>query len=391
MHIEPHYVIQVLQDPADLSSFGYDALLSCQDHANPFLTAAYFQALHQSGSATPETGWDFRCIMLLQEGQCVAACPGYIKTHSAGEYVFDQAWAQAYARHGLAYYPKFMGAPAFTPVPGNRLVARDALARGALIRALEEWAEKEGLSSLHLLFATEQEARSAVQAGWLQRNNVQFHWQNRQPNPYESFEAFLTCLHQEKRKKIRQEQKKVIGAGVHYQVAQGRNISASHWSFFYECYQRTYFEHGRPPYLNPGFFDEVARTLPDNWVLFTALREGRPIACSLLGLSQDRRTAYGRYWGALERVDCLHFDVCYYQAIRWCIDHQVQRFEGGAQGEHKMARALLPCPTQSVHWIADTRFRQAIANYLAREEVAVGHYLDELQQRTPFKSSPHRP
>ena len=391
MHIEPHYVIQVLQDPSELAGIAYDDLLSAQDHANPFITAAYFQALFNSGSASAKTGWHFRCIVVLEEGQCVAACPGYIKTHSAGEYVFDQAWAQAYARNGLAYYPKFTGAPAFTPVPGNRLLARNPMARQALIHALESWAQAEGLSSLHLLFSAEQDAQAAVQAGWLQRKNVQFHWQNNQPEPYENFDAFLSCLSQEKRKKIRQEQKKVLGARVHYQIAQGSDITSQDWAFFYECYQRTYFEHGRPPYLSPAFFEEVARTLPENWVLFTAMREERPIACSLLGLSQDRRTAFGRYWGALERVDCLHFDVCYYQAIAWCISHQVQRFEGGAQGEHKMARALLPCPTQSVHWIADPRFGKAIADYLAHEEEAVVQYLNELYERTPFKSPvPHR-
>lgn len=386
MQIEPHYVTQVLRDPSELPGFGYDDLLATQELANPFLTSAYFQALQRSGSATAHTGWNFRCVMLLEQGRCVAACPGYLKSHSAGEYVFDQAWAQAYERHGLAYYPKFTGAPAFTPVPGNRLLARDAASRQTLISVLETWAQAEGVSSLHLLFAAKEDAQAAVQAGWLQRNNVQFHWHNRQPVPYEHFEAFLSCLSQEKRKKIRQEQRKVREAGVHYQVTQGPAISANDWAFFYECYQRTYFEHGRPPYLSPSFFEEVARSLPDNWVLITALRDGHPIACSLLGLSSDRQTAYGRYWGALERVDCLHFDVCYYQAIDWCIAHQVQRFEGGAQGEHKMARALLPCPTQSVHWIADPRFRQAIADYLKREDQAVANYLNELKQRSPFKS-----
>ena len=386
MIIEPHYVIQVLEDPTELLGIGYEALLARQNHGTPFLSATYFQALAHSGSACGETGWQFRCITLWQDGQLAAACPGYIKTHSAGEYVFDQAWAQAYERHGLAYYPKFTGAAAFTPVPGSRLLARDNSARDALLRAVQTWAGAQGLSSVHLLFTSDVDAQAAKTAGWLERSNVQFHWENRKPEPYESFEAFLNCLSQDKRKKIRQEQKKVASAGVRYQVAQGTQIQTSDWAFFYECYQRTYFEHGRPPYLTPAFFSEVAQTMPHNWVLFTAFCEDRPIACSLLGLNDDQTTAYGRYWGALERVDCLHFDACYYQAIAWCIAHGVQRFEGGAQGEHKMARALLPCPTQSLHWIADTRFRQAIAEYLQREEVAVAGYVQDLQRRSPFKS-----
>lgn len=385
MIIEPHYVIQVLEDPADLHGIGYEDLLARQDNATPFLSLAYFQALARSGSACRETGWQFRCITLWQDGQLAAACPGYIKTHSAGEYVFDQAWAQAYARHGLAYYPKFIGAAAFTPVPGTRLLASNATTREALLSAVQTWASAQNLSSVHLLFASEGDSLTAKTAGWLLRSNVQFHWKNRLPNPYESFEAFLSCLSQDKRKKIRQEQKKVARAGVSYQVAHGQQIRSSDWAFFYECYQRTYFEHGRPPYLTPAFFAEMAQTMPHNWVLFTAFLDDRPIACSLLGLSNDQTTAYGRYWGALERVDCLHFDTCYYQAIAWCIAHGVQRFEGGAQGEHKMARALLPCPTQSLHWIADPRFRQAIHDYLQREEVAVAGYVHDLQQRSPFK------
>lgn len=387
MHIEPHYVIQVLQDPAELPGVGYDTLLARQEYPTPFLTAAYFQALQNSGSATVQTGWQFRCVTVWHQDQLVAACPGYIKTHSAGEYVFDHAWAEAYARHGLAYYPKFTGAPAFTPVPGTRLLALNPAAKVALVRALEQWAAKEGLSSLHLLFAAPNDAQLATAEGWLKRGNVQFHWENRAGIPYENFEDFLAELSQDKRKKIRQEQRKVATAGVTYKIAVGEQISLSEWAFFYDCYQRTYLEHDRAPYLSPAFFEEVARTMPRNWVLFTACLGTQPIACSLIGLSDDAQTAYGRYWGAMERVDCLHFDTCYYQAIAWCIANKVQRFEGGAQGEHKMARALLPCPTQSVHWIGDVRFRQAIANYLEREDLAVHAYLDELRQRSPFKSA----
>jgi uncharacterized protein len=384
-HILPHYVTQVLDHPSQLDPQAYAQLLRQQAHASPFLSRVYFDALETSGSATPQTGWAFRCVTLWQGNELVAACPGYIKNHSAGEYIFDHAWAQAYANHRLPYYPKFTGAPAFTPVPGNRLLARDAPSRQALLAALEKWALAEDLSSIHLLFSADNETALALQAGWLLRRNVQFHWENRQPNKYLDFDDFLRCLSHDKRKKIRQEQRKVVEAGVHFKAARGAAITPADWAFFYTCYEQTYYEHGRPPYLTPEFFERMARAMPENWLMFTAMRGSTPIASSLIGLNDEGTRAYGRYWGAIERVDCLHFDACYYQPLAWCIANHFDRFEGGAQGEHKMARALMPHPTNSLHWIAHPQFRDAIARFLEREAAGVQGYLEELNSRSPFK------
>jgi predicted N-acyltransferase len=379
------YVTHIVEDASQLESLGYSDLLQRLGEPSLFLSAAYFSALQQSGSATPETGWHFRCVALSQGGHWVAACPGYIKDHSAGEYVFDQAWARAYAVNGLAYYPKFVGAPAFTPVPGPRLLAVDATSRQALLNAMTQWAQGQGLSSMHLLFCSDQDGAAAAQQGWLRRDNVQFHWNNRKPQPYASFDDFLGELSHDKRKKIKQEQRRVAEQGVQFETKFGNAITEQDWRFFYECYQQTYWEHGRAPYLSPDFFNRVAKALTQHWMMVIAWRDHRPIACSLSGVSHDGQRVYGRYWGALERVNNLHFDTCYYQPIRWCIDQGVDVFEGGAQGEHKMARALLPLPTQSVHWVGHPAFKDAIARFLTAESAAITDYQQDLAARTPFR------
>jgi predicted N-acyltransferase len=350
--------------------------------------------LHASGSATPDTGWDARIVTLEKNHTLAAAAVVYLKDHSMGEYVFDWAWANAYQQHGLAYYPKGVVAVPFTPVPGSKLLARDAESRTALLKALVRCAGDWGLSSLHLLFADDDDVEAALQAGLMLRHTVQFHWNN-PPQGYRDFDEFLASLSQEKRKKIRQERRKVREAGVTFRYAQGTAIADQDWQFFYKCYERTYLEHGNAPYLTPDFFRRLTRTMPENWLLFIAERNGRPIASSLIAIAHEEdsphaleapaKVAYGRYWGALERVDCLHFEACYYQPLEWCIRQGYNRFEGGAQGEHKMARALLPVKTTSAHWIAHPEFRRAIANFLEREEKGIHNYLEELESRTPFR------
>jgi predicted N-acyltransferase len=216
---------------------------------------------------------------------------------------------------------------------------------------------------------------------------VQFHWQNGGSGPgrYASFEHFLGSLQQEKRKKIRQERKKVAEAGVTFRWSLGRDIAPADWDFFYRCYERTYLEHGNAPYLNRDFFQRLAQTMPENWLLFVAEQGGQPIACSLIAIDPDQGVAYGRYWGALGRVDCLHFEACYYQPIAWCIEHGYTRFEGGAQGEHKMARALLPVKTVSAHWLAHPSFADAVERFLAREGQGIDQYVRHLEARSPVK------
>ncbi|EJL81549.1 hypothetical protein PMI15_03379 [Polaromonas sp. CF318] len=394
------YVIRVLDSPLKLNASEWNALLAAQspcEAANPFMRHEYLAALHESGSATSETGWTPRFVTLWQGKSLAGACPLYLKAHSYGEYVFDWAWANAYQQHGLDYYPKAVAAVPFTPVPGARLLARSAAERALLVKALVAWCGDENLSSLHLLFTADEDAAACEEAGLMLRHTVQFHWKN---NSYRDFDDFLASLNQEKRKKIRQERRKVHDAGISFRWSLGKDISQADWDFFYRCYERTYYEHGNAPYLSRDFFQRMQDTMPENWLLFVAEGDAggkrQPIAASLIAVSAASAagpsdaaapslTAYGRYWGALARVDCLHFEACYYQPLQWCIEHGYQRFEGGAQGEHKMARALLPVKTTSAHWLAHPSFADAVERFLEREGAGIQSYMNDLERRNPFR------
>ena len=401
------YVIRVLNSPLEVNAADWNALLALQSlegTLNPFMRHEYLAALHQSGSATPKTGWTPRFVTLWHQDALVGACALYLKDHSYGEYVFDHAWANAYQQHGLEYYPKALVAVPFTPVPGARLLARNATERTLLVKALIAWCEEEKLSSLHLLFANDEDVVACEEAGLVLRHTVQFHWTN-QNIQYRNFDDFLMSLSQEKRKKIRQERRKVSDAGITFRWSLGKDITSGDWDFFYCCYERTYYEHGNAPYLSRSFFQRMQDTMPENWLLFVAeyLDAGgqkQAVATSLIavspapstsGTTQDTNasaqnlTAYGRYWGALARVDCLHFEACYYQPLAWCIDHGYQSFEGGAQGEHKMARALLPVKTTSAHWLAHPSFADAVERFLAREGAGIANYVEDLERRSPFR------
>jgi uncharacterized protein len=406
------YVIREHASPLELDATQWDALLARQSQPSPFLRHEYLAAMHQSGSASPETGWTPRFITLWQNDTLCGACPLYLKDHSYGEFVFDHAWANAYQQHGLPYYPKALIAPPFTPVPGSRLLARDAQSRHILLKAVIAWCEKHELSSLHLLFCSDEDVETCKAESLMLRHTVQFHWTNRiqavrpntpsvRPEPVEGFkdfDDFLMTIAQDKRKKIRAERRKVAEAGVTFRWALGADITSADWDFFYRCYERTYWEHGNAPYLSRDFFKQMQQTMPENWLLFTAEREGQPIATSLVaiqaintlaigknGTENVEKIAYGRYWGALERVDCLHFEACYYQPIEWCINHGYQRFEGGAQGEHKMARALLPIKATSAHWLAHPAFSEAVQRFLDREGQGIENYMEDLGRRSPLK------
>ena len=391
---ESAIIARVVATALDVDATAWNTLLASQSHPTPFMRHEYLAALEASGSATPRTGWAARFFTLWQGDELVAACPLYLKSHSYGEYVFDWAWASAYEQHGLPYYPKAVIAVPFTPVPGTRLLARDDASRALLLQAVCQWCEAENVSSVHLLFGGDTDVQASTDQNLMLRQTVQFHWTN---NHYQDFDHFLAHLTQDKRKKIRQERRKVHDAGVRFRWARGADITAADWDFFYRCYERTYLEHGNPPYLTRDFFARMAAHLPEAWVLFIAERGGQPIASSLIavgaypssarGQNDDETVAYGRYWGALERVDCLHFEACYYQPLQWCIAHGVQRFEGGAQGEHKMARALMPVQARSAHWLAHPGFSEAVERFLAREGAGVAGYLDELRERSPLKAA----
>lgn len=381
--------------PADIDQHTWNALLQASPHASPFMRHEWLLALHEAGCATAETGWT-AAFLTLEREDCPdvmqAACPLYFKAHSYGEYVFDWSWADAYRRSGLRYYPKALCAVPFTPVPGSRLLARSHDARVALLQGMQQIAVSQGLSSAHVLFLDEADRAAAQTLGtrggpgdWQLRETVQFHWQNSKPS-YPDFDAFLASLQREKRKKIQQERRKVAEAGVVISSRQGPDITEADWDFFYRCYVQTYEAHHSSPYLTRAFFTQVARTLPDNWLLFIATRDGQPVGSSLVALDPEHGIAFGRYWGATEWIPCLHFELCYYQPLAWCIAHGYERFEGGAQGEHKMARGLLPVRTWSAHWLSHPEFANAVADFLARERHGIAAYVDELAERNPFKA-----
>jgi predicted N-acyltransferase len=323
-----------------------------------------------------------RYLLLWRERALAAAMPLYLKTHSYGEYVFDWAWADAYERHGLAYYPKLLCAIPFTPVTGPRLLASNAEDRALLLRAALALAQDEQRSSLHILFPDEQEAHELADRGLLLRRTVQFHWVNQ---GYADFDGFLAVMTREKRKKIRQERRKLRETGVRFVHLRGDAASAGDWAFFYDCYRRTYRQHGGSPYLTRSFFPRIGQTMPNEVVLMIGYVGDEPLCASLHLVGGGR--LYGRYWGTQRFVPGLHFEACYYQAIDYCIAHGIATFEGGAQGEHKLARGLEPVATFSNHWLAHRAFAHAVEDFLVRESKGVEAYLDELSERAPFKAA----
>jgi len=396
-----NYVIRIIDNPAKLASSQWDGLLTAgtanDDGQNPFMSCTYLAAMHTSQSAITDTGWTPQFVTIWDAEELIGACALYVKTHSYGEYVFDWAWARAYADNQLPYYPKALIAAPFTPVPGPRLLARDTEAKTALLKATLAHCEAIGVSSLHILFADDADIALCESVGLLRRETVQFHWHNQKPDklgggPFTDFDDFLSSLSQEKRKKIKQERRKVRDAGVRFEGFVGHDISEAHWQLFYKCYERTYLEHGNAPYLTPAFFETMRTEMPENWLMFVGFSpDGEPFATSLTALARETTSgratvAYGRYWGALARVDCLHFEACYYQPLEWCIANGIRRFEGGAQGEHKMARALMPVRTFSAHWLAHPAFADAVERYLVREREGIEGYVEHLVERSPFKT-----
>jgi len=390
-----HYRTQLIEDLGRIGRDAWNELLCADPDATPLLRYEYLHALHSSGCASPRTGWTPAYLTLSDPRGLAAAVPLYLKDHSFGEYVFDWAWAQAHEERGRPYYPKWLAAVPFTPAPGSRLIARDAPARQELVRCLIELVRQSGLSSLHVLLAPPTQVEALAGAGMLVQQGVQFHWHN---EGYRDFEQFLDALSQDKRKKIRAERRKVREAGVELERVAASAISEDDWRFFHRCYRITYAQHGSTPYLSLAFFQQLARTMPQHLVLVLARRGTAPLA-SAFGVFDARAggTLYGRYWGATEFVSCLHFECCYYQMIEFAIERKLSVFEGGAQGAHKVARGLDPVPTLSAHWIADPALRHAIAAALARQSSQVGRALDELAERTAFKTSgahcplPHPP
>lgn len=347
----------------------------------PLLSHAFLSALESSGSVGDGTGWQSTPLLAYEGKTLVGAVPLYIKTHSYGEYVFDWAWAEAYARSGLEYYPKLLSAIPFTPITSSRLLAANTQVKSVLIGALDALMRDNQLSSAHVLFPDDASATEFGKAGWMRRDGVQFRWEN---DGFTDFEDFLNTLSHDKRKKIRQERKKIVASGVRCVQLTGAQITAEDWAFFYQCYQNTYYEHRSTPYLTQEFFTLIGRQMPENVLLILAYQDDQPIAAALNIFDADH--LYGRYWGAMTYVPNLHFELCYYQAQMFCIEQKIRFFEGGAQGEHKLARGFKPRPTCSFHRIAHADFSNAIADFIKRESMSIAHYANELEERTPFKS-----
>ena len=346
----------------------------------PLLSHAFLSALEVSGSVGKGSGWQPYPMLVHDDGLLVGAMPLYVKSHSYGEYVFDWAWAEAYQRSGLNYYPKLLSAIPFTPITSQRLLASNPQIQALMIEALSETMYKYQLSSTHVIFPDDDSADALSLAGWMQRQGVQFRWENEN---FSDFDDFLSILSHDKRKKIRQERKKVTASGVVCKRIKGVDISSEQWDFFYQCYANTYREHHSTPYLTPAFFQQIGQTMPQNILLILAYVDDVPVASALNIYHQT--TLYGRYWGALQYVPNLHFELCYYQAQEFCIAEKIQYFEGGAQGEHKLARGFKPRPTCSFHKIAHPEFANAIQGFVTIEAQGIAAYTSELEERAPFK------
>lgn len=364
---------------ASFDAVHWDALADGQATLRHALLAAF----ESSSCVTAQTGWQPDHLALFDGDRLIAAMPGYLKAHSYGEYVFDWAWAEALERTGRDYYPKMLCAVPFTPVPGPRVLARDAASRRTLLDAWLERAHALGLSSAHLLFPDDATLAACQEAALPVRESVQFHWHNA---GYSDFEQFLASLGSAKRKKIRQERRRVRDAGVTLRRVDGADMSDAELELFIACYRNTYRVRGQRPYLNARFFGLLRAHMPESLMLVIATVDGRDVACAL-NLCDDKRL-YGRYWGETEHVPCLHFEACYYQGIEYAIERQLEVFEGGAQGEHKMARGFAPVRTWSAHWLRDADMADAVARYLERERAGMAMHIDELEERTPYRRLP---
>lgn len=371
---------------ADIDPIDWDACANPDEGetpVDPFTTFRFLKALEDSGSVGPGTGWQPRYLSAKQADQVIAVAPLYAKGHSQGEYIFDHNWAHAYENAGGRYYPKLQIAVPFTPATGRRFLTRsgfEAIGMSALVQGAVQIASENELSSVHATFCTEAESIAGDEMGLLTRTGQQFHWLN---DDYTDFDAFLGTLSSRKRKNIRKERAQAQSFGGEIISLTGDQIEPHHWDAFWQFYQDTGNRKWGTPYLTRQFFDCAQETLRSDMLLVLAVREGRPVAGALNLIG--RETLFGRYWGCTEHHPCLHFELCYYQAIDFAIAKGLKRVEAGAQGEHKLARGYLPTPTYSLHWFADAGFREAVGRYLKEERRAVDHEIEVLTSYGPFK------
>lgn len=373
--------IEVVDAISELDPAAWDALAGDKGDRplDPFTTHRFLHALEDSGSVGPGTGWEAKHLVIRQDGALLAAMPLYAKSHSQGEYIFDHAFADAWQRAGGNYYPKLQAAVPFTPATGPRLLGPPEL-RPLLLRALREITQSNGLSSAHITFCTEAEAEIGKAEGFLHRVTQQFHWED---NGYADFDGFLAALSSRKRKTIKRERRQAQEFGGTITFLTGDAIQPAHWDAFWSFYQDTGNRKWGTPYLTRAFFDRVQETMRDDTLLIFAERDGQPIAGALNFIGRD--TLFGRYWGCVEDHPCLHFELCYYQAIDWALAHGLTRVEAGAQGEHKLARGYMPTPVHALYWFSNPRFTEAVEDYLQRESQAVDDEMQFLGRFAPFK------
>ena len=372
---ETEILARIAPGVAALDAAQWDAL---SDGGDPFLSHAFLAALEESGSVGPGTGWSPAPITVEEDGRLMAAAPAYLKSHSQGEYVSDPGWADAYQRAGGAYYPKLQVAVPFTPVPGARLLGERPQ---QLLTALETVVVQNALSSAHITFLDEADAAQCEARGWLIRDGLQYHWFNR---GYASFDDFLATLSSRKRKQIRKERREAA-VGLEFVTLRGAEIGRAEWDAMWAFYQDTGSRKWGHPYLTRAFFDRIAETMGDRLLLFLALLDGRPIAGALNLIGSG--TLYGRYWGTTDEVPFLHFELCYYRAIDWAIEHGLTQVQAGAQGEHKLARGYEPVVTRSAHFLADPGLRAAVKRYLDGEREAISQEARWLAEALPYRSS----
>lgn len=372
---------EVVDGTAKIDAAVWNRLAAATDpHANPFLDHAFFLALEESGCATRRTGWSPRHLVLRRNREIVGLLPMYEKTHSQGEYVFDHGWANAFEQAGGRYYPKLQCSVPFTPVTSPKVLANGEAGLDAMLLAsAARYADERGISSVHATFVTEAEAALAERAGWLRRTDTQYHWHN---HGFGSFDDYLETMSSRHRKVTRRERRDAV-EGLEVRWLTGAELTEGVWDAFFEFYQDTGNRKWGQPYLNRKFFSLLSKAMADRIVLMFAYNGRTPIAGTLNLLGKD--TLYGRYWGATRNVPFLHFELCYYQAIDFAIEHKLATVEAGAQGEHKLARGYEPATTHSVHWIGHPGLRDAIARFLRQERAAVEREQEALGQLTPFK------
>ncbi|WP_416305850.1 GNAT family N-acetyltransferase [Neptunicella sp. SCSIO 80796] len=358
-----------------------------EHNQSPFLDHGFFLALEQQYCVGADSGWLPRYLTAYENGRLLAFAPCYIKTHSYGEYVFDFAWAEAYQRHKLNYYPKLLAAIPFTPVPGQRLISSKPLSgeqTQQIFDAIDGYLQQHGLSSMHWLFVAESQLQSLQQAGYVLRKSVQFHWFN---HDYQSFDDFLALCTSRKRKSIKRERKRVVDAQVEVTRIDGQSISEQEMHYFYQCYQSTYLKRsGHAGYLSEGFFQQLRQSMPDKLMLVLARQHTKPVAAALF--LHDQSTLYGRYWGCLQEIDALHFECCFYQGIEYCIANRLELFNPGTQGEHKILRGFEPVWCYSAHKLTEPAFHDAVAHFVVQESSQLALYKQQAQSLLPYKTAP---